>query len=265
MPRGPAKKAKSEDTNQSLESKLWATADKLRGHLDAADYKQVVLGLIFLKYISDRFAQRHAEIVREEAGTYAAEDRDEYTAEGVFWVPLSGRWDRVQAAAKQPDIGKRIDDAMTEIKAFTESMLAIVPDTADRKIFLNEADKVYRLAIQGFFDQIAKPFEINLKDLTRDKYVVTTKRKKQIEEDHSWSIKSKNKILLFQVGFLFGAIQGKCVATPWLWRCGNRIKLNREKLEKELKDEFSTPHAGNWDPAALIAKSVEYRSTDNIE
>ncbi|OAP87570.1 hypothetical protein A4H96_13190 [Acidithiobacillus ferrooxidans] len=180
-------------------------------------------------------------------------------------MPLSGRWDRVQAAAKQPDIGKRIDDAMTEIKAFTESMLAIVPDTADRKIFLNEADKVYRLAIQGFFDQIAKPFEINLKDLTRDKYVVTTKRKKQIEEDHSWSIKSKNKILLFQVGFLFGAIQGKCVATPWLWRCGNRIKLNREKLEKELKDEFSTPHAGNWDPAALIAKSVEYRSTDNIE
>ena len=65
MPRGPAKKAKSEDTNQSLESKLWATADKLRGHLDAADYKHVVLGLIFLKYTSDCFAQRHAEILAE--------------------------------------------------------------------------------------------------------------------------------------------------------------------------------------------------------
>ena len=87
MPRGPAKK-KTEDPS-SLESKLWATADKLRGHLDAADYKHVVLGLIFLKYISDRFADRYTEIIREEAGTYAVEDRDEYTAEGVFWVPAS--------------------------------------------------------------------------------------------------------------------------------------------------------------------------------
>ncbi|MHB8225509.1 class I SAM-dependent DNA methyltransferase [Acidithiobacillus sp.] len=126
MPRGPAKK-KTEDTSQSLESKLWATADKLRGHLDAADYKHVVLGLIFLKYISDRFAQRHAEIIREEAGTYAAEDRDEYTAEGVFWVPLSGRWDRVQAAAKQPDIGKRIDEAMTEIERENPHLKNILP------------------------------------------------------------------------------------------------------------------------------------------
>ena len=129
MPRGPAKKTKKteEITSQSLESKLWATADKLRGHLDAADYKHVVLGLIFLKYISDRFAQRHAEIVREEAGTYAAEDRDEYTAEGVFWVPLSGRWDRVQAAAKQPDIGKRIDEAMTEIERENPHLKNILP------------------------------------------------------------------------------------------------------------------------------------------
>ena len=127
MPRGPARKKTEDTSHQSLESKLWATADKLRGHLDAADYKHVVLGLIFLKYISDRFAQRHAEIIREEAGTYAAEDRDEYTAEGVFWVPLSGRWDRVQAAAKQPDIGKRIDDAMTEIERENPHLKNILP------------------------------------------------------------------------------------------------------------------------------------------
>ena len=127
MPRGPANKKTEDTSHQSLESKLWATADKLRGHLDAADYKHVVLGLIFLKYISDRFAQRHAEIIREEAGTYAAEDRDEYTAEGVFWVPLSSRWDRVQAAAKQPDIGKRIDDAMTEIERENPHLKNILP------------------------------------------------------------------------------------------------------------------------------------------
>ncbi|MBU2802672.1 SAM-dependent DNA methyltransferase [Acidithiobacillus caldus] len=131
MPRGPAKKAKTEDTSQSLESKLWATADKLRGHLDAADYKHVVLGLIFLKYISDRFAQRHAEILSEGglAGGNGAdpEDRDEYTAEGVFWVPASARWPVVQAAAKQTDIGKRIDDAMTEIERENPKLKGILP------------------------------------------------------------------------------------------------------------------------------------------
>ena len=127
MPRGPTKKKTEEPTHQSLESKLWATADKLRGHLDAADYKHVVLGLIFLKYISDRFAQRHEEIIREEAGTYAAEDRDEYTAEGVFWVPASSRWAVVQAAAKRPDIGKRIDGAMTDIERENPHLKNILP------------------------------------------------------------------------------------------------------------------------------------------
>ena len=127
MPRGPTKKKTEDTTSQSLESKLWATADKLRGHLDAADYKHVVLGLIFLKYISDRFAQRHEEIIREEAGTYAAEDRDEYTAEGVFWVPASSRWAVVQTAAKQPDIGKRIDGAMTDIERENPHLKNILP------------------------------------------------------------------------------------------------------------------------------------------
>ena len=131
MPRGPTKKKTEDTTSQSLESKLWATADKLRGHLDAADYKHVVLGLIFLKYISDRFAQRQEEILAEGslAGGNGAdpEDRDEYTAEGVFWVPASARWPVVQAAAKQTDIGKRIDDAMTEIERENPHLKNILP------------------------------------------------------------------------------------------------------------------------------------------
>ena len=100
MPRGQVRKKTEDTSSQSLESKLWATADKLCGHLGASDYKHVVLGLIFLKYISDRFAQRHAEFLAEgslaggnPAGGNGAdpEDRDEYTAEGVFWVPASAR------------------------------------------------------------------------------------------------------------------------------------------------------------------------------
>ena len=90
MPRGPAKKKTEDTTSQSLESKLWATADKLRGHLDAADYKHVVLGLIFLKYISDRFAQRHAEITAEVRGV---------SLYGIDWIShrhvkkgMQGHW-----------------------------------------------------------------------------------------------------------------------------------------------------------------------------
>jgi len=126
MPRGPAKKKTEDTSHQGLESKLWATADKLRGHLDAADYKHVVLGLIFLKYISDRFAQRHSEILGDGPGA-DPEDRDEYTAEGVFWVPASARWPIIQAAAKQTDIGKRIDDAMTEIEKENPHLKNILP------------------------------------------------------------------------------------------------------------------------------------------
>ena len=85
-----------------------------------------MLGLIFLKYISDRFAQRHAEILNDGQGA-DPEDRDEYTAEGVFWVPASARWHAVQAAAKQTDIGKRIDDAMTEIEKENPKLKGILP------------------------------------------------------------------------------------------------------------------------------------------
>ncbi len=129
MPRAKADKKKTNGANLGFEEKLWAAADKMRGHMDAAEYKHVVLGLIFLKYISDAFAERHDWLlkeaatpgseyyVREERARYGvAEDRDEYTAENVFWVPKQARWSYLQANAKQPTIGKLIDDAMLAIE-----------------------------------------------------------------------------------------------------------------------------------------------------
>ena len=98
-----------------LEEVLWNTADQLRGHMDAAEYKHVVLGLVFLKYISDAFSLRY-EKVKAEYGEETAEDRDEYIAEGVFWVPREARWDELRDHAKQDDLGKRIDDAMTALE-----------------------------------------------------------------------------------------------------------------------------------------------------
>src|SRR5436190_706669 len=100
-----------------FEAKLWLTADKLRNNMDAAEYKHVVLGLIFLKYISDTFEEHRAKLVAGK-GDYKGsdpEDPDEYKAENVFWVPKEARWPHLQANAKQPTIGKIVDDAMVVI------------------------------------------------------------------------------------------------------------------------------------------------------
>lgn len=100
--------------NLGFEQKLWQSADKLRNNMDAAEYKHVVLGLIFLKYISDAFLEQHKKLEADEYGD--PEDKDEYTALNVFWVPPEARWDYLQDRAKQPDIGKLIDDAMDAIE-----------------------------------------------------------------------------------------------------------------------------------------------------
>jgi type I restriction-modification system DNA methylase subunit len=115
--RKNSEKTNGNGANLGFEAKLWLAADKLRGHMDAAEYKHVVLGLIFLKYISDAF-QEHYEALKSEPEANP-EDRDEYTAKNVFWVPKKARWSGpsgLQANAKQPTIGKLIDDAMVAIE-----------------------------------------------------------------------------------------------------------------------------------------------------
>ncbi len=108
-----------------FEEKLWSAADKLRGHMDASEYKHVVLGLVFLKYISDAFRERYDALQREE---YAdPEDRDEYLAEGVFWVPPKARWDYLQENARQPTIGNLVDEAMTEIERENPQLRGVLP------------------------------------------------------------------------------------------------------------------------------------------
>ena len=104
---------KTDDRSASLgfQDKLWLAADVLRNNLDPAEYKHVVLGLIFLKYISDAFEERQAALIA--AGDEdLLEDRDEYIAENIFWVPPQARWPFIQGQARQPSIGKVIDQAM---------------------------------------------------------------------------------------------------------------------------------------------------------
>ena len=108
------------------EAELWAMADALRGSMDAAEYKHVVLGLIFLKYISDAFEERHAAVL-SKWGEDAAEDRDEYTAENIFWVPQEARWPHLKAQARQSTIGQIVDRAMAAIERDNPVLKEVLP------------------------------------------------------------------------------------------------------------------------------------------
>ena len=108
------------------EAELWAMADALRRSMDAAEYKHVVLGLIFLKYISDAFDERHAAVLAEW-GKDAAEDRDEYIAENIFWVPQEARWAHLKAQARQTAVGQTVDRAMTAIERDNPALKDVLP------------------------------------------------------------------------------------------------------------------------------------------
>ncbi len=119
--------------NLGFENKLWKMADKMRGHMDAAEYKHVVLGLIFLKYISDAFQAKYDDLAARQDTDYTdPEDRDEYAAANIFWVPKEARWDKLQAGAKQPTIGKLIDDAMVAIEKENPSLKGVLPKNYSR-------------------------------------------------------------------------------------------------------------------------------------
>ena len=131
MARGKKSSSKANGTaaNLGFEAKLWLAADKLRNNMDAAEYKHVVLGLIFLKYISDSFEQHRAKLL-QGAGDYEGanpEDPDEYRAENIFWVPTEARWSHLQASAKQPGIGKTVDDAMVAIERDNPRLKGVLP------------------------------------------------------------------------------------------------------------------------------------------
>jgi len=135
-----ARKSKSRGAEPRLEATLWAAADKLRGHMDAAEYKHVVLGLIFLKYISDAFEEHQNKLSddianpeselfldKAEEREAALEDRDEYIAANIFWVPQEARWSHLRANAKQPTIGRTLDDAMVAIERDNPTLKGVLP------------------------------------------------------------------------------------------------------------------------------------------
>ncbi len=140
-------KTKANTNGGNLEQKLWQAADKMRNNMDAAEYKHVVLGLIFLKYISDAFEEHRARLVRdsadpksdmyvkdEKARYLVLEDRDEYLKENIFWVPKEARWSFLQDNAKKPEIGKFIDEAMVAIERDNPRLKGVLPKDYARPV-----------------------------------------------------------------------------------------------------------------------------------
>ncbi|MBS3061554.1 MAG: SAM-dependent DNA methyltransferase [Candidatus Diapherotrites archaeon] len=113
-------------TKEGFEQKMWTAADKMRNNMDAAEYKHVVLGLIFLKYISDRFEVIHKELSKDPEGL-GPEERDEYISRNVFWVPKKARWGYLQDRAKQPEIGQFLDDAMELVEKENPTLKGVLP------------------------------------------------------------------------------------------------------------------------------------------
>lgn len=123
---------KTNNSNGDLNftTKLWQAADKMRNNMDAAEYKHVVLGLIFLKYISDVFVEKRKSLIEEGDDP---EERDFYTAENIFYVPEKARWDYLQDSARQPAIGKLVDEAMEEIEKGNPSLKGVLPKNYARE------------------------------------------------------------------------------------------------------------------------------------
>ena len=118
---------KNSGANIGYETELWKAADALRGSMDAAEYKHVVLGLIFLKYISDAFEEQHGRLEAERGQGADPEDPDEYRAKNIFWVPKDARWWHLKANAPQSTIGKLVDDAMEAVERDNPSLKGVLP------------------------------------------------------------------------------------------------------------------------------------------
>ena len=131
-----------------FEKQIWDAACVLRGNIDASEYKSVVLGLIFLKYISDRFDEKYQQFVEEGDGF--EEDVDEYISEGIFFVPETARWSVIASKAHTPEIGTVIDDAMRAIEKENKRLKDILPKNTDRKMVIMRMNIINQMCNRFF-------------------------------------------------------------------------------------------------------------------
>ncbi|EHD7095372.1 SAM-dependent DNA methyltransferase [Campylobacter jejuni] len=180
-----------------LEDALWKSADKLRKNIDAAEYKHIVLGLIFLRYISDSFMQKYEELLKEQDDGADPEDADEYLADNIFFVPEKSRYNYIRDNAKNPKIGKMLDEAMDEIEKHNDTLKGVLPkvyakDNLDSKCLGELIDLIGNIAFDTgkSTDVLGHVFEYFLGEFALAKGALTSNttneaaiRKALIEDD----------------------------------------------------------------------------------
>ena len=153
-PRNPKNTPATADAQTDYRSELWRMADALRGSMDAAEYKHVVLGLVFLKYISDAFEEAHAVLESQHEQGADPEYPDEYTAQSIFWVPPEARWEHLKDQARQPEIGRLVDDAMIAVERDNPALKDVLPkeygrDALDKQRLGQVVDLVSNIRVGG--------------------------------------------------------------------------------------------------------------------
>lgn len=234
--------------NLGFEREIFAAADKLRGNVDAAEYKNVVLGLIFLKYISDSFEEKYRELLKEGDGF--EEDRDEYMAENIFFVPKEARWDYVASKAMTPEIGQIIDRAMVSIEEENDRLRGILPKNYGRP----ELDKRRLGEVVDLFNNLKLKEHGNSKDILGRTYEYSIAQFASLEGKNAGEFYTPTSIVKTLVEILEpfeGRVYDPCCGAGGMFVQSAKFVENHQGRINELSIYGQESNANTWKLAQM--------------
>jgi type I restriction enzyme M protein len=234
--------------NLGFEKEIFSAADKLRGNIDAAEYKNVVLGLIFLKYISDSFEDRYQELVDEGEGF--EEDRDEYLAENIFFVPKEARWDFIASKAMTPEIGQVIDKAMVSIEEENDRLNGILPKNYARP----ELDKRRLGEVVVLFNNLKLKEHGDSKDILGRTYEYALAQFASLEGKHAGEFYTPSSVVRTLVEILQpyeGRVYDPCCGAGGMFVQSAKFVENHQRRVSELSIFGQESNANTWKLAQM--------------
>lgn len=246
--RGDKMSEKISSANLGFEKEIFGAADKLRGNVDAAEYKNVVLGLIFLKYISDSFEEKYRELLDEGDGF--EEDRDEYMAENIFFVPKEARWDYVASKAMTPEIGQVIDRAMVAIEEENDRLRGILPKNYGRP----ELDKRRLGEVVDLFNNLKLKEHGNSKDILGRTYEYSIAQFASLEGKNAGEFYTPTSIVKTLVEILEpfeGRVYDPCCGAGGMFVQSAKFVENHQGRINELSIYGQESNANTWKLAQM--------------
>ncbi|MDN5371874.1 MAG: type restriction enzyme protein [Carnobacterium sp.] len=231
-----------------FEKEIFKAADKLRGNIDASEYKNIVLGLIFLKYISDSFEERYQELLEE--GDSFEEDRDEYLAENIFFVPEKARWDYIAKHATEPEIGQVIDQAMISIEEDNDRLRGILPKNYARP----ELDKRRLGEVVDLFNNLKLKEHGDSKDILGRTYEYAIAQFASLEGKNAGEFYTPSSIVKTLVGILEpyeGRVYDPCCGAGGMFVQSAKFVENHQGRINELSIYGQEANANTWKLAQM--------------